>query len=264
MFVAEHLKTFVGCFPVPPVFATAEEQEGKSPADWFKDVDRVRLGGRVGVLPSAATNRTTLLTMAADRTIGTLDLCISILAWGGMHGGNRNRLFKCPLEPWLDIAEQVRNGKLDRLEAYSAFARLRDVKADTFVGMGPAYFTKLLYFLAPSSTTVPKKGYIMDQWVSCSINLLTGQQIVKLDQHLTWKLRYGAPEQSADSYVSDVNTAQDYERFCQAVEALSDQMGPPWTPELTERALISNGGKTPRPWRAYIKKRRLESGIVDR
>jgi hypothetical protein len=65
------------------------------------------------------------------------------------------------------------------------------------------------------------KGYIMDQWLGCSVNLLTGRQIVKLDQHLTWQLKQGRPEQRVDSYVSDLNTGQDYEAFCRSVESLS-------------------------------------------
>ena len=211
---------------------------------------------KVGPLPST-TNRPSLLAMAADRSFGTLELCISILAWGGMHGKNRDLLFKRPLEPWIGVANQIRDGELSRSESYGALAALQSSDAKAIAGMGPAYFTKLIYFLAPTASSRIAKGYIMDQWLGCAINLLAGRQLVKLDQYLTWRLKEGTPVQRADSFVSNLNTGQDYEAFCQLVEKLSAEMGTVWTPELTERALIADGGRAPHPWRAYVVEQRL-------
>jgi hypothetical protein len=256
MFVSEHLSEFKSCYPSPPSFAAPEENEGRSPERWFQDVDRKKLSVKVGSLPSS-TNRLALLAMAADRGIGTVELCISILAWGGMHGKNRDRLFVRPLDPWISLADRIRNDELSRSESYDAFARLRSHSDDALAGMGPAYFTKLIYFLAPAASSRAAKGYIMDQWLGCSVNLLAGRQLVKLDQHLTWQVKQGQPVQRADSFVSDLNTGRDYETFCQSVEALSAEMGTPWTPELTERALIADGGRTPHSWRAYVVRQRL-------
>ena len=258
MFVPEHLAKFKSCFPSPLSFASGDENEGRSPAEWFKDIDRTKLGLEVRPLPSVA-NRTTLLAMAADRNVGTVELCISILAWGGMRGRNRDHLFKRPVSPWIDLADVIRNGELTRAEAYDAFAKLRRAGDAAITGMGPAYFTKLLYFLAPRASSRPHNGYIMDQWVGCSINLLAGRQIVKLDHHLIWRLKQEQPVQRVEAYVSDLNTGQDYEEFCRSIEELSFEMGSPWTPELTERAQIADGGRTPHPWRAHVIEQRLKA-----
>ncbi|UUO32320.1 MULTISPECIES: 8-oxoguanine DNA glycosylase OGG fold protein [Bradyrhizobium] len=256
MFISEHLSKFKSCFPAPPTLALPEENEGRSPERWFKDIDPRQLTMRVGPL-RPTTNRPELLAMATDRSVGTLELCISVLAWGGMHGKNRDLLFERPLEPWISIANRIRDDELSRSESYDAFAALRSSGNSAIVGMGPAYFTKLIYFLAPAASSRVAKGYIMDQWLGCAINLLTGRQVVKLDQHLTWKLKKNKPVLRADSFVSNLNTGQDYEAFCQLVEALSAELGTAWTPELTERALIAEGGRTPHPWRSHVVEQRL-------
>lgn len=257
MFVIEHFARFVALFPSPPSFVEGTKQEGKSPAAWFNKLDRTKLGSTIGALP-LAVNRNSLLAMAADSGIGTAELCISIFAWGGMRGNHRDLLFARPIAPWVAIADRVRRNQLSRSEAYDTFAKLRtNGDGNPIAGMGPAYFTKLLYFLAPGTPESPK-GYIMDQWLGCSVNLLTGKQIVKLDQQVKWQIRDGRAEQVVDSIVSNVNSGQDYEKFCQIVEAVSVKLGASWTPELTERALIADGGKSAHPWRTYVKKQRLE------
>lgn len=228
MFIANHLAKFGKFFPFPPVFATGDNQEGRSPAAWFVDIDRKKLGVRIGHLPESV-NRNSLLAMAADRGVGTAELCISIFAWGGMRGSHRDLLFARPLGPWLTVADWVRDDKLSRAEAYDLFAKLRKNGRDNpIAGMGPAYFTKLLYFLAPGVPHAPK-GYIMDQWLGCSVNLLTGREVVKLDQNITWRIKKGQAERAVNSIVSNVNTGRDYETFCQSVEELSGRMGASWT-----------------------------------
>lgn len=259
MFDPDHLAQFKHCHSKPIPVASGNKKEG-DPRSWFKNVDTTKLGMAVGSL-SDSVNRQSLIHMASNPGVGTLDLCINVLAWGRMRGANRNRLFEQPVQPWITVADQVRNGLLNRAQGYDAFSNLRSGGKD-MVGLGPAYFTKLLYFLAPATPSA-SKGYIMDQWLGCSINLLAGQQIVKLDEQVKWHLQKGKKASEAmatlrvDSFVSDVNTGKDYEAFCQAVEALSDKMGLGWTPELTERALIADGGKKPHPWRTYVVEQRL-------
>jgi hypothetical protein len=106
----------------------------------------------------------------------------------------------------------------------------------------------------------------MDQWLGCSINLLTGRQVVKLDHHLTWKkTAAGKLSQDVTSIVSDVNSSEDYEAFCQTIESLSSLLGSPWTPETAERALIAFGGSKPHPWREYVvgqRRSNLINGMV--
>lgn len=256
MFVTKHFEKFKEFFPVPLDFSSGNTREGRNPRTWFK---RIASGLDIAVsnLPSAV-NRRMLLAMARDPAVRTLDLCVSIFAWGGMHGKNCRQLFEQPLDPWITIADKVRSNQLTRSQAYDAFASLRTFgKSSVIAGLGPAYFTKLLYFLAPEGPT-GAKGYIMDQWLGCSVNLLTGRQVVKLDHQWTWRSKKGALLVQIGSFVSKVNTGSDYETFCRTVEALSSEMGAPWTPELTERALIADGGRSPHPWREYVVEQRRQ------
>lgn len=195
---------------------------------------------------ASAVNRAQLIDMCADSNVETLPLCISILAWGGMHGSNRDHLFQRSPEPWLTLAQRIRDGSLTRQQAFDGFSALIHEKKMT--GMKGAYFTKLIYFLMPRSQGgegLPI-GYIMDQWVGCSINLLAEQDIVKMNHSAVWKRegkgRSASLVQSVSSHVSEWNSGEEYEAFCGAVEALAREMGPEWSPEQTELALMSKGG----------------------
>jgi hypothetical protein len=255
MFVGEHVGKFASFFSSPPGFS--DQSEGESPLAWFDGVDQKKMGTTVATLPGSV-NRKELLAMAANPNVGTLELCISIFAWGEMRTSNRNYLFRGPVAPWITIADQVRSNKLSRSAAYDCFARLRvESNKNPIAGMGPAYFTKLLYFL-PSGASATPKGYIMDQWLGCSVNLLTGRQVVKLDHYVLWNEYRGLASQAVNSVVSNSNSGQDYEEFCLTVEALSAKMGHPWTPERTERALMSSGGREKHAWRNYVREKRLE------
>lgn len=99
-------------------------------------------------------------------------------------------------------------------------------------GIGPAYFTKLIFFANPRHD-----GYIMDQWTSRSVNLLVdGPAVVKM--------------RTLD-HVDPRNSSQNFERFCKVVEAISTQLLNR-TPEETEQCLFSTGGKKPAAWRRYL------------
>ncbi len=254
-----HLAVFRKCYPKPPLIPSGNDREGKSPREWYSGgpiakpaVDLDRFG--------ECLNRSRLFDLQADRTTSTLELCISILAWGGMHGSNRNHLFNRSTEPWLEVAEAVRNGRLARQDAFAAFAKLN--RKGKLVGMGPAYYTKLIYFLMPRDGACPV-GYIMDQWLGCSVNLICQQEVVRMDTMVIWTAQKRGAARSgfrrATSRVSPLNTSEHYERFCQAVELLAERMGAGWTPDATELALMSSGGYSPAPWRSYVIQRRLLS-----
>jgi hypothetical protein len=128
--------------------------------------------------------------------------------------------------------------------------------------MGPAYYTKLIYFLMPRDSACPV-GYIMDQWLGCSVNLLCHQEVVRMDTMVIWTAQKRGTARSsvrrATSRVSPLHTSEHYERFCQAVELLAERMGVGWTPDAAELALMSSGGHSPAPWRSYVVQRRLLS-----
>ena len=254
VFDTEQLRVFEDLHPVSAVFAQGEESEGSTPLAWYNDgpdnrppIDQAQLSGTF--------NRPRMIAMQANPEVGTLELCIAILAWGGMHRKNRDYLFEKPVEAWLGVACAIRSGEHLRSTAFDAFAAL--YHQGVISGMKPAYFTKLIYFLMPRGG-VPI-GYIMDQWLGCSINLLCGHEVVKMDHTLTWhrEKRATLPERRLTSHVSAWNDSRDYERFCNAIESLSAMMGSQWNPETTELSLLSTGGKKPGAWRAHVKERRL-------
>ena len=242
--IEKHVTVLMEANATPPAF-DEEVPEGVGPRSWFEAVKN--LGHNVVCEDlDVSTNRARLLLMAADRDVGTAQVCISVLAWGGMRPANRNRLFERDAGPWLNVAGDVRSGALDRRCAYERFAKLRSNKEGPMRGMGPAYFTKLVYFLMPE---VSDRGYILDQWAGLSINLIFGTALVKMDEQVLWKRKGKSAERVINSRVSDVNTAEDYGRYCEAVESLSRRLGPEWTPGQTERALMSGSGER---WRKHV------------
>lgn len=243
-----HLAFFRDCYPTPRLLPSGNDEEGKAVKKWYDGgpaekpaVNLDRYDRRL--------NRSSLIALQADGSVSTLELCIAILAWGGMRGSNRNHLFKRPTEPWLDVSQAIRDGKMSRQAAFDAYAELsRDGK---LVGMGPAYYTKLIYFLMPRESAHPV-GYIMDQWLGCSINLISAQDVVRMDAALHWVEQEDGAVQSPTFSVSPLNTGEQYERFCQVVELVASNMGANWSPDAAELAMMSSGGHSSAPWRAHV------------
>lgn len=221
-----------------------DEQPGGSPAQWYGHI--ARQGATAG-LPTHPCKRADLFVYLASGP--PIDLaCAAVLGWGGMHRLNGRRLFGS--SNWLDVGAYLRSGEMDRLEAFEAFARLR-LDGD-LPGMGPAYFTKLIFFLMPRTEGAPTPGYIMDQWTACSINLLLGSdRAILTDAQFAWDKGH---QVRSGFYVSDYNTAHNYALFCEAVEALGDELALP--PADVELLLLSEGGRQPLRWREYVKKHR--------
>lgn len=189
-----------------------------------------RLGELSDVVSAQPLSRTFLKEIASKtNSVPDRDVLWSILAWGGMKCDAARRLFENE-HLWTNVVRSLRSGDLDRRASYDLCAdAVRQVKAG---GIGPAYFTKLIFFANPRHD-----GYIMDQWTSRSVNLLlAGPAVVKMRTR---------------DHVNPSNSSDDYERFCQAVEELSSLLLNR-TPEETEQCLFSTGGKKPSPWRRYL------------
>jgi hypothetical protein len=124
-------------------------------------------------------------------------------------------------------------------------------KIGAYAGMGPAYFTKLIYFLLPRNLAPAKRGYIMDQWVGCSVNLICGREIVKMNSSYSWGIdRKGLLKKSSSFIVADVNSSSDYSDFCEALAKLSKELN--FAPDFVDRALMSEGGRKKKAWRKYV------------
>lgn len=248
-----HFAFLSKCYPLPLKMASGEKNEAKNPHLWYAGGPAEKPSADLRIFDRGC-NRSNLIAMRDDHGINTLDLCIAILAWGGMHGSNRDHLFKRDVSRWLAIADNIRSGALTRQQAFEAFAGLSG--EDKLVGMGPAYYTKLIYFLMPRSADKPV-GYIMDQWLGCSVNLICAQEVVLMDSSISWVSNRGRIVQQAHSRVSPLNTGSHYERFCRAVEMVADQLAEGWTADTAELALMSKGGKKPDKWRAHVVRHRL-------
>ena len=195
--------------------------------DWIQSARLDDLSGAVSVQP---LSRDFLKEIASRlNSISDRDVLWSILAWGGMKRDAARRLSENE-HLWTNVVHSLRNGELDRRVSYDLCAdAVSQVKAG---GIGPAYFTKLIFFANPRHD-----GFIMDQWTSRSVNLLVdGSAVVKMRTR---------------DHVDPRNSSEDYERFCQVVEQLSSQLLNR-TPEETEQCLFSTGGKKPAPWRRYL------------
>ncbi len=192
--------------------------------------------------------RQELREMVASPNVNTIDCCASILAWGGMNRMHGSRLFKCESD-WISFSERIRSGSIRRSEAYDTFAGLR--RSGKLSGMGPAYFTKLIFFLMPESTI---RGYIMDQWTARSVNLLSGKNLVRTKRHA---IQFNGKLRTFET-VCDENTSWNYENFCVYVEELSQHSAINLPPEDLEQCLFSNGRGKGR-WRSYVKITRCSS-----
>jgi hypothetical protein len=145
------------------------------------------------------------------------------MAWGGMHR-KHGRTAWAERERWLPLVRQLRCTDVSRSAAYEAFDRLR------IQGLGPAYFTKLIYFLRQCDD-----GYILDQWTGKSVSILFDQNFIEFDH---------------GGLVSRKNPAHVYERYCVNVEHLARRIGK--GPPETEELLFSRGGRSKHPWREYV------------
>jgi hypothetical protein len=207
-------------------------------------------GVAVEHLPTVRIKRSEVFALAANSGINTETVCAAAMAWGGMNQRFAARFFSLAGEGWLDVAERIRAGKLDRKAAYAELSRLR--REGKLFGLGPAYFTKIIYFLTPRSDVQTDHPYIMDQWAGCSINLLLSRELVKMNVMRQWKSGNDRPELTFQ--VSEANSDADYDRFSTTVDALRAVCG--LTPDQVDRAMIANGGRNKSSWRRYVVRNR--------
>lgn len=179
-------------------------------------------------LPTRVLNRKEVRAICTDRSRNVLFGYVCAMAWGGQGGGvtrpSAHRAWheRVRLEQHL---LRLRTGGLSKKAAYGLFCGDGEIR-----GLGPSFFTKLLYFFSPEPSF-----YIMDQWTAKSINLLTGRQIVKL----------------SDSSPTRANTGNEYNEFCEEVDAIAARIG--CAGHEAEERLFSRGGRKPGKWRKFVR-----------
>ena len=225
------------------------------------EVDPTLLDVDTAKLPDDGVKRSEVFDLAADRNVKVATVCVAAMAWGGMHLGHWNTLCRTSGGKWLEVAQCIRDGELARVQAYERLKALR--AQEKLKGMGPAFFTKLIYFLAPRGEPERKAGYIMDQWAGSSVNLLVGSELVLFDITRTWKRPKNQPKATFVFTVSDENTGNNYEAFCSVMDRLACRFC--LCVDQVDQALSSVGWPKPGAWREYVRSRRpgLLSATLD-
>lgn len=183
----------------------------------------------VAALSKTPHDRAQVRAVCRDAAQPVLFGYVCAMVWGG-QGKGPGRL-KRAKAVWAERAKiagpltRLRAGGVTRREAFDLFCGEEQVK-----GLGPSYFTKLLYFFSPATDC-----YIMDQWTSKSINLLTGKSVVHI----------------YDSSPTRRNTGENYQAFCEEIDHLAQLLGQ--TGDQIEQRLMSKGGRNRAPWRAHVK-----------
>ncbi|MBB4064404.1 8-oxoguanine DNA glycosylase OGG fold protein [Gellertiella hungarica] len=188
------------------------------------------------LLPDAELKRDDLKRLSADSSVPPESLFWSIMAWGGMRRSHCSLVSDYVKREIAPIIEDIRSGNLSRSDAYDRFKRNHAENRQP--GLGPAFFTKLIFFCSPRHD-----GYIMDRWTGNSINLLFGDVPSMAVVRMTPAF-----------YVDHSNTARQYEEFCTLVEDLAG-MGKCSPEEIEIRLFAGNGkGHSPTSWRQYVRK----------
>ena len=237
----------LGMRPCKPFVDTLTEFD-----DGRHEVDRVRL-------PKGKVRRSEVFELAADRSVSTATVCVAAMAWGGMRLRNWMLLWEPTDGEWLNVAKRIRNGKLTRAKGYACLKKLKE--EEKLKGMGPAFFTKLIYFLTSRDKSKRHTAYIMDQWAASSVNVLTGWDMVRMDvtPKSPRRTRKSSMSELARSYaftVSDKNTAVDYETFCSAVDQLACRFC--LSTDQVDQALFGADAIGPGCWRRYLIHQRLQ------
>lgn len=188
-------------------------------------------------LSEQEVTRDYIFQITSDATVSAKTLCVAIFAWGGMRRDHARHCLEAS-DLWMPIVDGMRLNRLTRTAAYAGFHELR--QKGILPGMGPAFFTKLVYFFLRNHER--SRGYILDQWTARSANLLLSKNLI----HLI-RTKNGC-------WVSDKNSPQDYEIFCQFIEALGRELG---VDSDTAEEMIFSSGNTGRKqtrgaWRAYV------------
>jgi hypothetical protein len=230
LYIETHWDKFVESIPDEP-----QGNIGTSPLKWVGSYDLKNVPEN---LPNRKLGRGEVRSICQENP-DVLFGYICAMAWGGQG------MTKYVNGAWSKRAvltkhlEKLREGKLTRCDAYNLFLN------DKIFGLGPAYWTKLLFFFGPDEKA-KNSCYIMDQWTAKSVNLLTGLQVVKM---------------SGDNVSSD-NRCGNYQAFCEVIDSMVTSLQATGlkkfevlTGAKVEEWIYSRGweGKEePLAWRAYV------------
>jgi hypothetical protein len=200
---------------------------GEPPAHWATK-HKVTGVPNQSSLPNHQLDRSTVRKICRDPNHHVLFGHACAMAWGGQGSGGSGgtRHVRAAWNANTKLSKHLnllRGGRLSRAAAYNLFLN------QPIPGIGPSYFTKLLYFFSPAPSF-----YIMDQWTGKSVNLLTGNPVVRIGGNTP----------------SPFNKAGNYQAFCEEVDLIAGMLG--CSGEFAEERLFSKGGHHRWPWRAHV------------
>jgi len=180
-------------------------------------------------LPDEQHTRHQLRALVRDAHLTDREIYLAVMAWGGQRMKHAKSSWAGidRLEP---ILRELRLGQICRFEGYRRFREVTWERDDRVKGLGPAFYTKLLFFVPAAST-----GYIMDQWTAKSMQLL-------IDDN-----GKGPAIKIVGGCVAASNDEKIYERFCQFVEMLAERYG--ISADNAEELVFSGSGER---WRSYV------------
>jgi len=200
---------------------------GDPPARW---VQKWQIQGvpNAANLPNFQLDRQAVRQICTNPFIDVLFADVCAMAWGGQGrepGGRRNVSKAWNKRQLLSQhLTALRAGNLSRKDAFDLFNG-----EGAIPGLGPAFFTKLLYFFSPTPSF-----YVMDQWTAKSVNLLTGRWVVPLQGDAVLRT---APKGC-------------YQAFCEEIDLMAGLLG--CAGHIAEERLFSEGGRYSWPWRVYV------------
>lgn len=192
---------------------------GDSPRKWSSDMGLIHNYQ----LPTETLNRRKVKEICLNEK-DILKAYLIVMSWGGQGRGPGGK--KAVQNAWQAkerIKENITRLKKERpsrAKAYDMFSG-----SNAIPGLGPAYFTKLLYFFG-----LDESMYIMDQWTTKPIILITDKNIIK----------------HTDLGPSRTNSGKNYELFCLIIDDLCEVIGADSGDEVEQR-LFSIGSIKRRP-----------------
>jgi hypothetical protein len=176
-------------------------------------------------LPEKDQDRNELRAYCQDPAVSDESCFIACMAWGKMRRDHFQMVWAAR-DRLMPLVRTLRTSGLSREDAYHHF------QATPIPHLGPAYYTKLIFFLRQATD-----GYVMDQWTGKSVSLVVTPVFIKIQ----------------GEWVTSANNADSYPRYCEAVELVATAIGKPG--DVTERMLFSMGQINRKPrhaWRAYV------------
>lgn len=260
IFNEENLKKFLDCEHTPQTIF------GHSPHSLAEEINFKADFS----LPNKRMSRQAVFDEIEQRG-NALEILLIIMAWGGINRKHCAKLIvalqnnNAALETFSCWVNNLKSGRLTRQQAYEGFKSL--ITAHNIPGIGPAYYTKLIFFLSQGEKSV-SRGYIMDQWTAKSVDLLLSEIIVEENYYSGSLIKISPHLTRATVYPS--NESDRYELFCQFTDEVGNKIKSrevaegthqSWG-EIAEERMFSQGrGKG--EWRNYVKENWTKKAAIN-